>query len=82
MLIIDGDECSRKIAIKLINIEDLSSVTLVPDTQVNTCQMVDPTFYVDEVNTDSVILEQKGDRWIYDIATRQLRLLATATPGP
>jgi hypothetical protein len=81
-LVIDGDECSREYAIRILSIGDMQSTTIVDDTQVNTCQLTDPTYYVVAVTNDSVILEQNGDIWVYKISTQQLSLQATATPTP
>ncbi len=81
-LIIDGDECSRKFSIRLLDINAMSSTTIIDDTQVNTCQESDPTFYIDEVTDNSVVLEQHGDVWTYNISTKHLTLQATATPPP
>jgi hypothetical protein len=80
-LLIDGDECSRKFAIRLLNFDGMSSNTIIPDMQINTCQQPDPTFYIDTVTKDTVILEQHGEIWVYDIAAQRLSLQATATPG-
>jgi hypothetical protein len=68
MPIIDGDECFRKFAIRLLDIKNMLSTTIIDDTEVNTCQLTDPTYYAVNVTDDSVILEQHGDIWFYKIS--------------
>ena len=81
-LIVTGNECSRKLAIRLLNIETMSSETILGNTQVYTCQESDPTYYVRAVTNNYAILEQHGDIWVYSFDRQQLLLQATATPQP
>lgn len=81
-LIIDNDECTREFAIHLLDMSNMKSTPVIDNTAVDTCQAVDPTYYVVDVTSDAVILKQDGDIWAYKISTRQLYLQATATPKP
>jgi len=81
-LIINGDECSRTFAIRVLNVNEMSSHSIIADTQVDTCQSIDPTYYINEVTNKSLIIEQHGEVWVYNNDTRQLLLMATATPEP
>ncbi len=79
MAIIDGDDCFRTIAIRFIDIEEMSTSVIVDDMKVDSCQEKDPTFNPIEIIDGKVILEQHGDIWAFDISTEELFLQATST---
>jgi hypothetical protein len=86
-LITNEDECTQRFTIRLLSFSDRvsttrpdflakSSMTVVDDIQVNTCQSSDPMYYIDAVNDDFVMLKEGTE--IHNIPIQPLQATAIA----
>ena len=76
------DYCLYSYSIRLLDLKDMSSITFIKDMQVNQCGDRQAIYDILRVNSEAVVLEYQGQIWIYDIATKILRLQGTVTPSP
>ena len=76
------DYCQYSYSIRLLDLNNSSSITFIKDMQVNQCGDGEATYDILSVTSKAVTLEYQEQIWIYDIETKNLHLQGTGNPSP
>jgi hypothetical protein len=72
--------CEYSYSIRLLDLTDFTSITIVKDVIVEHCQQPPDEFNIQDEFDNAINLEKNGEIWQYDINAQRLRLISTPEP--
>jgi hypothetical protein len=77
-----SNQCAYVYSIQIMDLGNQSTQTVVGDHSIALCNGAPEEYHVLQVDDQGILLELKGARWRYDIATNKLELQASQTATP